>query len=213
MPHDKRIPLLFGGALSIALFTLVGCGGSGELPPAPVTMQLTSLAFEDGKIMPHENTCDAAYGDVSPHLAWSGVPSEAKSVAVILNDPATPAGNWVFWMVYGITPNITEIEGGTLDNPDVVPDGARQGKNSFDKNGYDGPCPIDLTTHDYFFKVYALDTEIDLDEGARLRTLTGKMAGHVLAEGHLMGKYVHVSEYGKGIQKTTRPSTSPVPEE
>ena len=195
MLHNKRVLLLFGGVLSVALFTLIGCGGGGgvDLAAAPITMQLTSVAFEDGETMPAENTCEADYGDdVSPHLAWTGVPSEAKSVAVILNDPATPAGNWVFWMVYGIDPNITEITAGSLpDNADVAPDGARIGKNSFDRSGYDGPCPFDDETHDYFFKVYALDTEVTLEEGASLSQLTSVMRGHILAEGHLLGQYKH----------------------
>ena len=123
-------------------------------------MELTSAAFVEGETMPAENTCEADYGDdVSPHIAWSGVPSEAKSVALIANDPATPAGNWVLWTVYGISPSITEIEAGVLpDNADVAPAGARQGKNSFDRIGYDGPCPFDTETHAYFFKIYALDT-------------------------------------------------------
>ena len=223
MSHDKRILPLFGGILTIALFALVGCGGAGggpvddiKLLPAPKTMQLTSASFLDGEIIPREYSCDAQseeYGvktgtdaeggigfsiDVTPQLAWNGVPPEAKSVALIFNDPATPAGNWVHWTLYGIPPNITELEAGTLpDNTDPAPAGARHGKNSFDLIGYDGPCPYDLLPHDYFFTVYALDTEIDLDEGASLSQLTSAMSGHILAEGHLMGVYAHDRRPGK----------------
>ena len=193
--YDNRILLIFGGILTIALLALVGCGDGSEvdLAPAPVTMQLTSAAFVEGETIPFEHTCDAPNSeDVSPQVAWSGVPLEAKSVALIVNDPAAPGGNWVHWMVYDIPSNITEIEAGTHpDNPDPAPAGARQGKNSFDRIGYDGPCRFDSDTHDYFFKIYALDTEIDLDEGASLSELTSAMAGHILAEGHLVGQYKH----------------------
>ncbi len=149
------------------------------------TIVVTSASFEEGKSIPKKHTCDGE--DVSPRLAWTGVPDGAKSVAVICDDPDAPAGTWVHWVIY----NLPADAGGLGENVpprETLPDGARQGKNDFGRIGYNGPCPPG-GTHRYFFKVYALDSLLDLPAGATKAQLVRAMEGHVLAQGSLMGTY------------------------
>ena len=146
---------------------------------------ITSSAFSEGQAIPNRYTCDGP--DVSPDLAWSGVPETAASLALICDDPDAPMGTWVHWVLFNIPADadglLTEIP------PDAILDnGARHGKNDFGKLGYGGPCPPG-GTHRYFFKLYALDTQVELDSGSTKAQLLEAIAGHILAEGQLMGTY------------------------
>ena len=150
-----------------------------------MTMKLTSTAFEEGGMIPAEYTCDGQ--NISPPLAWSGVPDGAKTLALIADDPDAPRGTWVHWIVYQIPPTEKGLPENvparaTLDN------GARQGTNDFKKTAYGGPCPPS-GTHRYFFKLYALDADLNLPPGATKDQLLKATEGHVLAEGQLMGRY------------------------
>lgn len=150
-----------------------------------MTIQVTSPAFEEGAMIPKQYTCDGA--NVSPPLKWSGLPTGTKSVAMIADDPDAPVGTWVHWVLYGLPPDSKELtENQPLDR--MLANGAKQGTNDFRKIGYGGPCPPS-GTHRYFFKMYALDSEIPLDPGARKAQLLKAMEDHVLAKGELMGKY------------------------
>jgi len=144
-----------------------------------VNMKLTSSAFENNQDMPSEFTCD---GDsISPPLTISEVPENAKTLALISDDPDAPAGTWVHWVVWNIPPDTKEITKGT------EPQGI-QGKTDFGRTGYGAPCPPS-GTHRYFFKLYALDTELSLPEGSTKEDLEKAMEGHVLAQAQLMGTY------------------------
>lgn len=150
-----------------------------------LTLNLNSTAFEEGGMIPAQYTCDGQ--NISPPLAWSGVPEGTKTLALICDDPDAPRGTWVHWVAFqipaaekGLPENIPARE--TLDN------GARQGKNDFKNTGYGGPCPPN-GTHRYFFKLYALDAALDLPPGATKDQLLKATEGHVLAEGQLMGRY------------------------
>lgn len=146
---------------------------------------LTSSAFTEGAMIPKKHSCDAE--DVSPDLKWSGVPKEAKSLALICDDPDAPVGTWVHWVLFNIPAAVNALPAGVP--PDAaLKNGARQGKNDFRKLGYGGPCPPG-GTHRYFFKVYALDTVLNLDSGSTKAQVVAAMKGHILAEGQLMGKY------------------------
>ncbi len=145
------------------------------------TLTVTSTAFKEGGMIPGKYTCDER--DLSPQIAWSGVPVEAKSIALICDDPDAPAGTWVHWVVFNIPATVKELAEGAS-----MPSGAKQGINDFRKLPYGGPCPPG-GTHRYFFKVYALDTILALKEGATKGELLKAMEGHVLAQGQLMGKY------------------------
>ena len=150
-----------------------------------MTMKLTSTAFEEGGMIPAEYTCDGQ--NISPPLAWSGVPDGAKTLALIADDPDAPRGTWVHWVVYQIPPT----EKGLPENVPARPtldNGARQGTNDFKKTAYGGPCPPS-GTHRYFFKLYALDADLNLPPGATKDQLLKAMDTHTLAEGQLMGRY------------------------
>jgi len=148
-------------------------------------MEIKSSVFDEGGMIPKRYTCDDA--DISPPLSWTGAPEGTKSFALISDDPDAPVGTWVHWVIFNMPANVSEL-------PEMVPpskslpDGTKQGTNDFRKIGYGGPCPPG-GTHRYYFKLYALDTELNLDAGATKADLTGAMQGHILAECHLMGRY------------------------
>jgi len=151
-----------------------------------MALEITSPAFEHGQYIPEKYTGDGA--DVSPALEWSGAPEGAREFALISDDPDAPGMTWVHWVIYGIPASKTGL-------PEAVPqdkklaDGARQGMTDFGKIGYGGPAPPPGKDHRYFFKLYALDVQIDLGPGATKATLLAAMEGHVLDETQLMGKY------------------------
>ena len=150
-----------------------------------VIVWLPSPVFAAGQPIPARFTCDGE--DISPALEWSGVPASAKSLALICDDPDAPAGTWVHWVVY----NLPADDMGLIENTpatDKLTGGGLQGKNDFGKIGYGGPCPPS-GTHRYFFKLYTLDTELDLKPGATKSDLLKAMEGHIVAQGELMGTY------------------------
>jgi Raf kinase inhibitor-like YbhB/YbcL family protein len=136
-------------------------------------------------MIPKKYTCDGE--DISPPLAWTGVPDGAKSVALVSDDPDAPRGTWVHWVVW----NIPADKGGLAENVPKnasLQDGTKQGVTDFRRPGYGGPCPPG-GVHRYYFKVYALDAALELPDSTTKADLVKAMEGHVLAEGSLMGKY------------------------
>lgn len=150
-----------------------------------MAISVSSAAFEEGGAIPSQYTCDGA--DMSPALAWEGILGGAKSIAVICDDPDAPMGTWVHWVMWNIAPDARGLPERVAPEP-TLPDGARQGISDFGRPGYGGPCPPS-GTHRYYFKVYALDTMLDLPSSTKKADLLKAMDGHVLAEGQLMGKY------------------------
>lgn len=140
---------------------------------------LKSSVFENNKSVPEKFTCDGE--DVSPPLSISGVNQEAKSLVLIMDDPDAPASTWDHWVVFNIPPETTEIKEGS------EPEGT-SGVNSWGKTGYGGPCPPD-GEHRYFFKLYELDTELDLIEGSSKKEVEEVMKGHILSQTELIGLY------------------------
>ena len=149
-------------------------------------MQLTSSAISEGATIPKKHTADGA--DVSPPLQWQGAPPTAKSFALICDDPDAPRGTWVHWVFFNLPADKNELSEGAPTTATLT-GGARQGKNDFGKLGYGGPSPPKGKPHRYFFKIYALDAVLDLKEGATKAQLEKAMAGHILAQGQLMGTY------------------------
>jgi Raf kinase inhibitor-like YbhB/YbcL family protein len=143
-------------------------------------LKITSPAFSTNGFIPARYTCDG--GNINPPLEISNVPAEAKSLALIVDDPDAPAGNWVHWVVWGIDPAAREIA------EDSVPRNAVQGKNDWKRNSYGGPCPPS-GVHRYFFKLYALDTRLKLGLGSTKKELEHAMQGHLLASSELIGLY------------------------
>lgn len=143
-------------------------------------MQLTSSAFQNNQSIPAKYTCDGE--NVNPPLTISDVPSTAKSLALIVDDPDAPAGNWVHWIIWNIKPDTTEIAENT------GPSGAVQGTTDFGKAAWGGPCPPS-GIHHYQFKLYALDTELQLLLSAKKSDLETAMINHTLEEATLVGIY------------------------
>ena len=144
-----------------------------------VKMKLTSPAFENNKGMPSEYTCDGP--NIAPELNIEDVPENTKSLALIMDDPDAPSGTWVHWVVWNIPSDTRTIAKGT------EPQGT-QGTTSFGKQGYGGPCPP-FGTHSYFFKLYALDTTLDLKDGSTKEQLEQAMDGHIIEKVDLIGTY------------------------
>lgn len=162
----------------------VGCGGSLAVEEdegdGVMTMKVSSPSFVEGGTIDRKYTCDAE--NVSPELAWSGIPPGTQSLALIADDPDAPAGTWVHWVLYNLPAGTASLaEGGKGVGV--------EGVNDFHKTGYGGPCPPKGSIHRYYFKVYALDTKLELKPGAGKRDVERAMQGHVLAQGVLMGKY------------------------
>lgn len=151
-----------------------------------MNIQITSAAFADGQPIPAKYTADGL--DISPPLAWTNAPAGAKSFALITDDPDAPKGTWVHWVIYDLPPTATTLAENTPNSPQL-PDGTKQGLNSFKKIGYNGPAPPPGKVHHYFFKIYALDAALDLQPGATKADLLNATDGHVLAQGQLVGTY------------------------
>jgi Raf kinase inhibitor-like YbhB/YbcL family protein len=154
-----------------------------------MNLTLTSLAFRDAGEIPTRHTCKGA--DVSPPLAWSDVPANAKSLVLIVDDPdapdpAAPKMTWVHWLLYNIPPTAASLEEGVA--ADKLPAGTLEGTNDFRRTAYGGPCPP-IGRHRYFFKLYALDTMLpDLHHPSRA-ALEKAMKGHVAAQTELLGTF------------------------
>ncbi len=150
-----------------------------------MTFSLSSPAFEPGGMIPSEYICDGA--DFSPPLECRDIPADAKSLALICDDPDAPVGTWVHWVLYNWPASEPRL-------PENIPpkreleNGARQGINDFRKIGYGGPCPP-AGIHRYFFKLYALDDFLNLPPGATKVQLLKAMEGHILVQAQLVGKY------------------------
>lgn len=148
-----------------------------------MAFELHSPAFYNGGMIPSKYTCDGS--DISPPLIWGKLPSEAKSLVVIMEDPDAPAGTWDHWMLFNISPNIHGLPENINKN---LPLGAKFGKNSWKRNDYGGPCPPN-GMHRYFFKLYTLNTILELNEGVDKVTLQNAMKKHIIASAQLIGKY------------------------
>lgn len=148
---------------------------------APRTsLTITSSAFSEGGKIPKKYTCDDS--NVSPPLRIGNVPQNARSVALIVDDPDAPGRTWTHWLVWNIDPRANDIR------EKSVPPNAVQGTSDFGSANYGGPCPPS-GTHRYYFKAYALDTTLSLSSSTKKAALEKAMAGHIVAEGSLMGTY------------------------
>jgi hypothetical protein len=153
------------------------------------SIQVTSPSFEHEGAIPTRFTCEGE--DVSPAIQWSGVPAEARSLALIVDDPdapdpAAPKRTWVHWVLYDIPATASGIRERASDGE--VPSGTRIGLNDWKRAGWGGPCPP-IGRHRYFFKLYALDTQLGALPRASKDELEKAMDGHILARGVLMGTY------------------------
>jgi len=149
-------------------------------------LTVTSSSFPNGGMIPARFTCDGE--DVSPQLSISSPPTRTKSLTLIVDDPDAPAGSFVHWVAFNLSPGLHDLPEGASARPETLQGGA-QGRNDFDKNGYGGPCPPGNKPHHYFFRIYALDTFLQLPEGSTRSVVAQAAKGHVVAEGKLVGLY------------------------
>lgn len=152
-------------------------------------MTIASTAFDNNGAIPSLHTCDGS--DISPPLHWFGIPSEARSLALIVDDPdapdpGAPQRTWVHWVLYNLSPEVKELAQGVA--PNGLPAGARPGTNDWRRTGYGGPCPP-IGRHRYFHKLYALDTVLPDLHNPTKQQLEHAMQGHVIEKAELIGTY------------------------
>ena len=183
-------PLGLGVGIAVAFFMAALSPGAERNPTkkdkGTMSIKLVSSAFAEGQPIPRQHTCDGE--DFSPPLHWSELPAGTRSLALICDDPDAPVGTWVHWVLYGLPATVTELPA-KIPATETLPNGARQGLNDFHRVGYGGPCPPPSRPHRYFFKLYALDTELTLKPRSTKKDVLRAMEGHILAEGQLMGTY------------------------
>jgi len=149
---------------------------------AVTQMRLTSPDFSQNAQIPDRFTCHGE--DVNPHLVLENVPPEAKSLALIVDDPDAPGGTWVHWVLWNVDPRTTRIDQVT------IPRGAQEGVNSWKQRHYRGPCPPS-GTHRYFFRLYALNQQLNLPASTTSKDLDKAMHGKIIAQCELMGLSTH----------------------
>ncbi|MBN2555829.1 MAG: YbhB/YbcL family Raf kinase inhibitor-like protein [Anaerolineales bacterium] len=150
-----------------------------------MALVLTSDVFDHGEAIPQRFSCDGE--DFSPPLRWTDPPEGTRSFALIMDDPDAPMGTWVHWVLYNL-PSSTRELGEDFPLDAQLSSGARNGRNSWRRMGYAGPCPPG-GIHRYFFHLYALDRVLSLAPGAEKAQVLQAMHGHILAEAELMGTY------------------------
>jgi hypothetical protein len=143
-------------------------------------MKIQSPVFQNNQSIPSKYTCDG--GDVNPPLEFLEVPKEAKTLALIVDDPDAPKGDWVHWLVWDINPAINQIA------ENSAPEEAVEGVTDFGRAGWGGPCPPS-GTHRYFFKLYALDAKLNLPSYSVKKDLLQAMNGHIINQAELVGLY------------------------
>jgi Raf kinase inhibitor-like YbhB/YbcL family protein len=197
IPSFAPVPCVVATLWAISI-SLVGCRSDAEQTASlqgerKMTLRVTSSAFNQGQPIPKKYTGEGA--DVSPPLAWKGVPANAKELALICDDPDAPRPTpWVHWVIYKIPVTAKGLPEGVPREPRLKePAGALQGENSWpagENTGYSGPMPPPgHGVHHYHFKLYALDAPIEVEPGLDKDALLAKMKGHIVAEDEVMGTY------------------------
>lgn len=154
-----------------------------------MALTLKSSAFGNGDTIPSRFTCQGE--DISPPLAWTGVPETARSLVLIVDDPdapdpKAPRMTWVHWVLYNIPPDVSVLAEGIVSA--ALPPGTGEGRNDWNRTGYGGPCPP-IGRHRYFHKLYALDTLLSGMEAPTKAEVEAAMKGHIIAHAELMGTY------------------------
>ncbi len=164
----------------VLIFIGNASAGTRAVRAGEAGLELSSPAFNRLGFIPQEYTCDGK--DVNPGLVIKNVPKNAKSLALIVDDPDAPVGTWVHWLLWNMSPDMHTIKQGSVPEPAV------QGINSFKKHEYGGPCPP-WGIHRYFFTLYALDTILTISPASEKPVLEKAMKDHILAQTELMGRY------------------------
>lgn len=227
-----RSPAILSGIVALSALVVIGCSSSddsgGSSQPAAALQQADSTGFQlvsanfseirPKKRIPQVNTC---YGEnLAPPLSWSGAPEGTMSFALLADEPEADLGAWVHWVLFNIPADVTEIPAAMPTTTAMWPDGTTQGTNDFKHIGYEGPCPPQLLLaytaasqgdyvppHVFLFRLYALDSELELAIGATRAELEKAMEGHILGQAETAGKYTTPlglnTKEGKGFLDTT----------
>ncbi|MBI5242976.1 MAG: YbhB/YbcL family Raf kinase inhibitor-like protein [Elusimicrobia bacterium] len=185
-----RLVCLFAAAALCAGLSAKEEGSKENKKERKTAMKLTSPAFKANGFIPKKHTCQGE--DVSPPLTWSGAPKDAKSFALIMDDPDAPPGVWVHWVLYDLPPGAAALAEG-LAKEEALKDGSKHGLcwgvEEFSNVGYYGPCPPPGKPHHYSFRLYALDKKLGLSAKAAKPELLKAMQGHILAQAELKGLF------------------------
>jgi len=169
---------------------VIGCGvlllAFAQAAHAEPNIKIRSSVFRPDNDIPKQFTCDGQ--DISPPVAWRGVPPSAKTIVLIMDDPDAPSGTFGHWVVYNLPPTVKYLEQ-NLAKTAAIAGGGEQGHNGAGKDGYKGPCPPPGAVHHYHFRIYALDTALKLDSGATADQVEAAIKDHVVASGEVVGTY------------------------
>jgi Raf kinase inhibitor-like YbhB/YbcL family protein len=190
MKREERFYSSKYRTVTLLLFGFIISTATGWLhAEEKMSLTLSSKAFIHGGEIPLKHTCEAE--DLSPPLSWEGVPENAKSLVLIVDDPdapdpKAPKTTWVHWVLYNLPPAAGGLSEGTTHRD--LPPGTKEGLNDWIRTGYGGPCPP-IGRHRYFFKLYTLDTLLEFREYPTKAQVEAAMQGHVIESCELMGTY------------------------
>jgi Raf kinase inhibitor-like YbhB/YbcL family protein len=189
--NHSRLATALGAAVILALALIIHSGpfaapSSSAQEVKKMSLTISSPSFTNGGDIAKKFTCDGV--DVSPQLSWPDPPSGTKAFALLTDDPDAPVGNWNHWTMWNLPSTLRGLSEG-VSKEGTLPDGSQQGLNDFRKTGYNGPCPPRGKPHRYYFKLFALDTKLDLKPSAGKKELEAAMKGHILAQAEWMGRY------------------------
>ncbi len=182
----------FAVLLFVFAIAITGCNNgvikatNADDLPAVTPFVFTSPAFHNSDTIPILYTCDSS--NFSPEMHWKNPNKNTAGYALIMEDPDAPDGTWIHWIVYNIPPTDTMLAM-HIPRDSVLPNGMKQGFTSFRAIGYGGPCPPEGPVHRYYFRLYALDTKLNVRAGLTKTQLSNLMQGHIQAETDLQGKY------------------------
>lgn len=160
-------------------------GQAIEAPKETSSFTISSPAFSEGDPIPIQYSCDGE--DQNPALEWSGTPDGTASLALVMDDPDAPGGTWVHWVLFNIPSDVSGLPY-SMPATSILDDGSVHGANSWGRSDYGGPCPPG-GTHRYFFKLYALDSLLELTDGADFGDVEQALREHLVGEASLMGTY------------------------
>jgi Raf kinase inhibitor-like YbhB/YbcL family protein len=184
----NRFRIGIWSAIIVVTLSACGSGGAREQGAAGIgpALRIESSAFQNEALIPQEYTCDGK--DTSPPLAWAAPPAGTQSLVLIVDDPDAPIGTWVHWVLFNLPAATGSLPAGVPADRTIT-NGGVHGANSWKQLGYGGPCPPKGSTHHYVFKLYALDTSLDLQAGASQADVENAIKDHVMAQGQLVGSY------------------------
>jgi Raf kinase inhibitor-like YbhB/YbcL family protein len=177
---NRRVPLVATLVLMLGAVPITAAQQGGA------KVNLSSPSFPNGAAIDKKFTCDGA--DVCPQLIWTDPPAGTKTFALLADDPDAPVGNWNHWTLWNLPATERTLVEGTPKQAQLS-NGAQQGMNDFRKPGYNGPCPPPGNPHRYYFRLYALDSKLDLKSGTSKKDLEAAMKGHILGQAEWMGRY------------------------